>query len=149
MTDKYLILFHMNGCRHCIEILEPKGSSIWDNIKTAIDGMNKNIKIIEIERSEKDDLLWNRYINKTAKTKINELLTGYPSLFIVSGNNVEPYDNHKHITVKSVTEFIKKNVLSNKSPFKRGGSKTKITKRNISKFTKRKKNKTKCNKNNL
>jgi len=70
-------------------------------------GGGKNIKLLEIEESKKDEIITElnrRYFGGADKVKCN----GYPTVFMISGGNIEYYNGNTNFTDSSEGEKNKK-----------------------------------------
>jgi thioredoxin-related protein len=102
-----VILFHMNGCPHCVRILEPSAdhpTPIWTTIKKRL-GNNVIVKDYETADS-KDDL--NGIIGKTLATSVVEDVKrrGYPTIVLVNKGKHMVFEGE--IDVKPVLKFVSK-----------------------------------------
>lgn len=109
MTDHkpLVILFHMNGCPHCVRILEPltkNSHAIWTTIKRRL---GNSVIVKEYETADsKNDL--NPIIGEELANKVVHDVTerGYPTIVVVNNGKHTVFEGS--IEVKPVMKFVSK-----------------------------------------
>jgi hypothetical protein len=128
-----VVLFHMNGCPHCIEILEPTPENsvpIWTQIKQRINsemfGKQNGKKLkIEVKQFEKDDpnkeIELTKLYGKKVKAELLESLNsrGFPTLYIIENGKIHLFDGK--ILVDPVLNFVRE-IMKKHGTMKKGVS---------------------------
>ena len=131
MTKPKIILFHMNGCPHCVKLFVPDENKhiIWNDIKNYANKMHINVYKYEKSDSRNEQHLMH-LVGESVKKKLIDYVNarGYPTLFYVNAKGkVYMYDNGA-ITMDSIKTFIEQhngNVKNNtKKTYKMGGTRS-------------------------
>jgi glutaredoxin len=121
----HLILFYMNGCSHCVRVLEPDDkTSIWGKIQASV---GKDVDTVKIEKDEIDTMLKKYKINDKLKGEIKATLSsqdtgGYPNLMFIKSGKLVRFN--EQIEVEPVTKFVKEQIGLVKKTVVKGGKKS-------------------------